>query len=142
MFVQLRDTQLDPQLGILEGSQYIAFDKSKLTDRLVRLAEAIGDWHRVRDVRLFLLPEQFAAAVTPHLQATGFYVQYSLYDRLNNREGPIKTNIVRTAGGLSIVVKGLPTDKLLQVEAGFNGGMWTSAAVDVEVNNIIMTPLV
>lgn len=141
LFVQLRETGLDPQQGILEGAQYIEYDRTNLGECLVKLAEALGQWHSLRNVPLYLLPSDFAAAVTPLLEASGFYCRFRILDQNYDEKLKADARPVPTPGGLLVMLRGIPRGNFIQIEAGHGNKRWKSDVVSIESPTVTMKPL-
>jgi len=140
LWVQVRETQLDRRQGILEGTQYIEYESTNLPECLVKLAEAIGEWHKPRNPLLYLLPAEFATAVTPLLDRRGFLARYRLLDRNHSEIGPFDTRIVNTPGRLCVKLKDISPEHLIQIEVCFGKWCWKSGWVKGDDNNIFMEP--
>jgi hypothetical protein len=139
LFVQLRETELDPREGFLAGAQYIEYDQANLAGCLVKLAEVLGQWHSLADVSLVLLPEAFAKAVAPLLDSDGFYCEFTLYDRLLRKASTGSATIVLVQpGGLRILLRSVPRDHFIQLEAGHGKKKWKSEVVPIDTPMVIM----
>lgn len=139
LFLQLREVGLDSHLGILEGAQYIEFDPSDLKECLVRLTEAIGQWHSMLNVSLHLIPNDFRVAVESVMRLPGFYCNYLLYDAHYEKRNGGTTVIVPKAGGLHVMLRNVPRDYFIQLQAGHGKLRWESELVSVDSPAIHMS---
>jgi hypothetical protein len=141
LFVQLREAGIDPQLGILEGAQYIEYDAVDLAECLVKLAEALGQWNLLRSVSPHLVPWEFATAVAPVINSPEFVCQCAVFDTNFDEKSLLPTRIVRTPGGLRAMLKGIPVGHSFKLSARFRNQQWESEVTCVDSPCITMNPM-
>jgi hypothetical protein len=140
VFVQLREQGLDPRMGILEGTQYIEYDSTNLVECIVKLAEALGEWHRQRNVPVYLVPADFAAAISPWVRNGGAKCQFRILDEKFEETMRGEAFIKRTPGGLiEAVLCGIPPGNYIELEVNCKGRRWTSDVQRIDSLPIIMT---
>ena len=130
-FVEVRETQVDPQGGMVGALASITYDEQHRDRCLVDLAEAIGGWHRrPTGFEIELMPEDFAREIRPlllrdpHLRC-GYHVLASD----GTEEGPeFRTNILRRPGRLAIRTGAVSRDAAIMVKiwSGTNHLLWSS----------------
>lgn len=90
-FLEVRETDVDPQGGMPGGRQHVIFDPERKEKCLVAIALAISKWRPNTPVKLQVLPEQVAAKIRPVMNKKGFRCCYRIlnesvdYDFFGNR---------------------------------------------------------
>ena len=136
-FVEVRETQVDTQGGMLGGRARITYDEQHRDRCLVDLAEAIGGWHRLpRAFEIELMPEDFAKEVRPLLlRDPGLRCRYHVLARDGTEEGPeFPTTILKRPGRLAIRTGAVSRDAAIMVKiwSGTNQLLWSSDWQPVE----------
>ena len=136
-FVEVRETQVDPQDGRLGGRARITYDEQHRDRCLVDLAEAIGGWHRRPTAfEIELMPEDFTKEVRPLLLRDpplrcGYHVLAT--DAIEEGE-EVSTKILKRPGRLAIRTGAVPRDAsiMIKVWSGTNQLLWSSDWQPVE----------
>jgi hypothetical protein len=132
-FVEVRETQVDRQGGILGGRARITFDEQHRDRCLVELAQAIGSWHRLPIAcQIELMPEDFAREVRPLLRRGPGALRCSYHVLAENgtEEGPENpTAILALPGRLAIRTGPVSQDASILIkirDANTNQLLWIS----------------
>src|SRR5262249_20062774 len=135
-YVEVREDGVDPQRGIAEGAQYILYREEARDRCLVRLAEAIGEWHQRREVTLQLLPTKFVRDILPLLGNPALRCTYNWYIDGGEMSVGNRTTILPITGGLFVRVAGVPRQALVQVHVECRGRVWVSSFEKVDAPGI------
>jgi len=144
LWIQLRETKIDPQFGTLTGTRYIDYDIGGLPQCLVDLARVLGEWHLQQDANIHLRPDAFTAAVTPLVFNVGLIVRFTLFDRdYEPREQGI-TSIVPSEGALRVKLRRVPRDNFIQLSVTHGARHWKSDYIRVDspvaIMNLVKSP--
>jgi hypothetical protein len=124
-FVEVRETSVPPQLGVLAEYPRINYEKAKRDRCLIDLATVIGSWSRSVPVVLKLLPEDLVRELRPFVHRHNLRCRYQVRDR--GRDLPeVETPIVPMIGGLFIDVRRGSRDSLIRVIVEANDKIWQS----------------
>jgi hypothetical protein len=125
--IAMRESGVLENFGMLNDKQFIEYDAADLTESLVRLTVALGQWHAPRDIFVYLLPETFAAAIRNSLNQVGFASTYEVlnenYDRI--AQGPVR--LVEINKQMQAKLRGIPTlGRYIQFRASYGADVWES----------------
>jgi hypothetical protein len=142
LIVPLREKGVLQNFGMLEDKQFIEYDLVDLSGALVRLAEALGQWHAPRDVFVYLVPKDFADAIRPNLARPGFQSSYRVFNEWNDviAEGAVK--IVEIDRQLQVKLRAIPPlGRYIQFRAVFGAEVWESDFETVNSRTMTMRKL-
>lgn len=127
-FVEVRETQVDPQFGMLVGRARINYDEKARDHCLIELAQTISRWHHTSaSFQVELMPEDFSTDIRPRLGDRDLRCVYRV---LNNKweEGPeIPKPMYRLQGRLAIRTDPVPRDARIMVAVYYHGELlWSS----------------
>lgn len=134
-FVEVRETEVDPQGGEVGGRQHIVCDPASKEKCLVEIAMALRGWSRSMRVKLQLLPDSVVRGIRPHMSKREFRCSYTVLNGGVESE-PKETRIVPIKGGLFALVPTLDPLALLQLKIEAKGKAWTSEYESVDVVGI------
>jgi hypothetical protein len=135
--VEVRETGVDEQFGIMGDRQRISYDQTRRDECLVALVRTVGNWHSESNVDLRLLPEQCANELFPLHAQTDLVCTYRLrIEGESTSEFPAKIEPV----GPSLIVKAkrVPRHALVQVKIRFREMTWLSSFQSVEEINLTL----
>jgi hypothetical protein len=136
----LRERGAVDNLGMFDEKQYIEYDPNDLTECLVSLTEALGQWHAPRDVFVYLLPDTFAKAIRPYLNGGG--ALNSTYEVLDENHDVISSGparIVEPDGRMQVKLRGIsPQGRYLQFKASFGKESWISDLQSIGMRSMTM----
>jgi hypothetical protein len=95
--------------------QRVTYHESRRDLCLVEIVKTIGLWHRSTDVRIQLLPEEFAQEIFPHHRKPNLKCTYRLMDERNEITPEAQSPIVPIKGGLFINVRNVSRQSLIQL---------------------------
>ncbi len=122
--VEVRESGVDSQSGITDPNQRIDYDEKKRDECLVKVAQAIGTWHKSAPVQIQLYPEGLPTSEYGPLSEDG-YCEYIL--RVGSYSAaPVQTQIVGITGGLFIIVPKPQRGSLVKVKLRHSGRSWSS----------------
>jgi|SRR6185312_108867 len=134
LVVEVRETGVDPQGGLLGARQHLTYDEGQRELFLVDLAKVLGAWPRGR-VRLQLLGDGRESQIVPLLRRPNFHCVYRFHQ--NGEELPeVETRIVPITGGLFVDVENVPPDALIQVELRYDNRIWSSGFESLDSHNV------
>lgn len=146
LFVEVRETQVDDQGGMLGSRARITYDEAQRDRCLVDIATAIGRWHRQatasKGFLLELLPDDFSKEIRPLLQDPDLRCIYRVLEENEMDAGSdITTPIRKLRGGRMAIRTGpVPRDAMIQVEVwqGRSKLLWASEwqAVESRIINL------
>lgn len=125
LVAEVRETDIDPQVGVDGDRQRITYEEANRDRCLVEIMKTIARWHENVFVDLQLLPQGFVDAVRPLLGNQRLKCQYKLREK-NRETGPFNATIDRIKGGLFITASNVPREALIQVLVEFDDKSWTS----------------
>src|SRR5271157_9461 len=121
--VEVRETGVDDQGGIVFDCQRIPYDETQRDACLVNIAKVIGGWHRElaqqRPIRLKLLPDSCYADIAPIYGQPGFSSGYRLMMVDGSETDLIKAEVRPIRGGLFMEVKNVRRDSLIRVQLDY-----------------------
>jgi hypothetical protein len=124
-FVEVRESGLEDQPGMIGGRQHINLDPSKRDVCLVEIAKVLGFWRQQLPVKLQLLPEPITEIIRKSRGKPGFRCSYKVF--INGAESESKeTSVIPLQGGLFVHVAGLDPLALVQISVEAEGKIWTS----------------
>lgn len=127
LMVILREKGVFDNLGMLDDKQFIEYDPLDLTECLVRLAVALGQWHAPRSVWVYLLPQGFADAIRQNLNRTGFSSSYSVLNENHEEISQSPVRIVEIDHQMQVKLRGIPPlGRYIQFRAVFGNDVWES----------------
>lgn len=144
-FVEVRETQVDGQGGMLANRARITYDEAQRDRCLVDIATVIGRWHRQAAASgsflLELLPDDFSKEIRPLLQDPDLRCLYRVLEEDEMDAGSdVVTPIRRLRGRMAIRTGPVPRDALIQVEVwqGRSKLLWASEwqKVDSRIINL------
>jgi hypothetical protein len=144
-FVEVRETQVEVQGGMLANQARITYDEAQRDRCLVEIAAAIGRWHRQAAASssflLELLPDDFSKEIHPLLQDPDLRCVYRvLKEREVDAEPDVVTPLRKLRGRMAIRTSPVPRDAMIQVEVwqGKSKLLWVSEwqAVESRIINL------
>ena len=124
--VEVRETGVDPQSGMLAGIQRIQYCEEQRDRCLVQIAQAISLIKEKVECRVFRLePTEFVSLFRALLKKPGLRCSYRIMRR--NTEYDFQAAAISpVAGGLQLSVEGLRATDLIQVCVAYGDESWTS----------------
>jgi hypothetical protein len=125
--VEVRELGVDPQRGIVGGTQFIAYNEDERDKCMVEIVKAMGEFHRAGLMKLQLLPEEFTQEIAPLLGNPRFRSVYRVYldgDDEPSEERQLK--ILELKGGLFATVRNFPPGAFVQVRVECEAKLWAS----------------
>jgi hypothetical protein len=124
--VEVRETGVDPQSGMLAGLQRISYCEEQRDRCLVDIAQAVGRMKNKIEQRVFRLePTEFVSLFRSLLKKPGLRCSYRVMRR-NTESDFCDAGISPVAGGLQLSVGGLGASDLIQVCVSYGDHSWTS----------------
>jgi hypothetical protein len=136
--LEVRETGVDAQRGIMQDRQYIEYDGADRDRLLVQLVTTLGRWSQDSDMKLQLIPETVAEQIRPLLSRPGFSCEYTVMDQ-GRRQLPQRTEIVELTGGLFAYLR-LPRGSMVSVRVMATGYSWTSPFVALDAIQVPLRP--
>lgn len=125
LIVEVRETGVTDQGGLVGDRQRIAYDERARDRCLVEVAQAVGRWCRGMAFDFQLLPQAFIEQVKPVLSRPGFRCTYRLM--VNGRESPEQeAKLLPIQGGLVMKATDLPRQAFIQIRVQAIGYSWVS----------------
>jgi hypothetical protein len=134
-FVEVRETDVDPQGGSVGGRQHIVCDSDKKEKCVVEIATALSKWRLTSRVKLQLLPDKVVRCIRPYLGKKGLRCTYRVL-KGNVESSPKKGSLVPMKGGLFALVPPLDRLALIQIKIEANAKGWTSGYESADVVGI------
>ncbi len=135
--LEVRETGIDAQGGMLADRQYVTYDESRRDRFLVRLVEVISSWSRGVNVNLRVLPDDVAMELAPHVRRT-YKCWYTVLE--DGRESaPRPAHVYQGPGGLTIAATGIPPRALISVRVEAAGAVWLSPYFNVDARDVTLT---
>jgi hypothetical protein len=123
--VEVRESDVSDQGGILGDRQRIRYDEATRDECLVDIARAMGRLNRGLRLQLQLLPVAIVESLRTLIDRPGFRCSYRLM--VDGFEEPEReASIVPIQGGLFLRAEPLPQDALIRVRVQANGHAWSS----------------
>jgi hypothetical protein len=144
-FVEVRETQVALDEGMLANRARITYDEAHRDRCLVEIATVIGRWYQQAAASagflLEFLPEDFSREILPLLRDPDLRCLYRILREQDIDAGPdIVTPILKLRGRMAIRTRPVPRDAMIQVEVwkGKSALLWTSdwQLVDSRVINL------
>jgi hypothetical protein len=142
-FMEVRESKVDPQAGMLGGRARINYGEESRDRCLVELAQAINRWHHLAAAfELELMPEDFSKQIRPLLRDPSLRCLYRVLERNKAMEGPEAcTPILPFPGRLAIRTGAVPRDAMIRVEVWCqNRLIWRSDLQWLETHVIHLAP--
>jgi hypothetical protein len=115
-FVEVRETQVDPQFGMLIGRARINYEEKARDRCLVELAQTISRWHHsAASFQVDLMPEDFSNEIRPKLGDSGLRCVYQVLNKKWEEGQEIDTPIRPFPGRLAIRTGAVPRDAMIRV---------------------------
>lgn len=125
LVVEVREKDVDPQVGVDGDRQRINYEEAKRDECLVEIVKTIGRWHENLFVDLQLMPKEFIDDVKPLLKHPHLKCRYKLMVR--NRESDFfNASIKPIKGGLFMAASDVPRDALIQIFVECDEKSWNS----------------
>jgi hypothetical protein len=128
--IEIRESNVDPQGGMLGSQQRIDFDETRRDACLVHIAQAISvlrsDFLKRKSVKNARLgPQQFINDIKRLIIKPGFICQYRV--RRDSFESPYQpADIRRVAGGLYVWLPGVADTDLVEISVTYGAQAWRS----------------
>jgi hypothetical protein len=142
--VEIRETNVDPQDGMLGDQQRINYDEAHRDLCLVQIAQVISvlrsDFQKHKSFKYVRLggPEQFVTEARKLAAKSGLKCQYRV--RRNTVEIPYQpVDILRVSGGLYIYLQGVTDSDLVQINVSYGAQTWNSDFEPVDAITIQLT---
>lgn len=123
--LEVREEGVDDQGGIAGDRQRIRYAENSRDRCIVALVETLGNWHRVHDVRLQLLPQESVREIYRLLKNPNLRCTYQWMEGFTESE-KFPTRILRIDQGLFIVARNIPSSSLVAIQVECDGQSWTS----------------
>jgi len=124
--VEVRESGVDPQSGMLAGIQRIQYCEEERDRCLIQIAQAISRMRDKIDHRAFRLePTEFTSLFRALLKKPGLRCLYRVMRR-NFESDFHEAAISPVAGGLQLSIRGLRATDLIQVCVAYGDESWTS----------------
>lgn len=134
LMIEVRETAVDPQGGILNDLQHIVYDERQRESCLVELVKAVGGWPRGR-VRLQLFGDGIDQQIVPFLRRADFRC-VCRFNQDGEETAQVETKVQPIKGGLFIDVPNVPPEALIQVEMSCGNNTWLSQFESLESHNV------
>jgi hypothetical protein len=128
-YVEIREVDVDPQLGMDLARAYILYEESRRDRCLLALAQTISRWHSELQACVFQLsPDQFIKAVIPRLGDRNLECTYRLMNPNTGKESEeFPMNIIQQREGLFVYASNVPSDRFIRVRVSYGANfLWVS----------------
>ena len=138
LLVEVREKGVDDQGGIAGDRQRIVYDEQERDKCLVELVTTIGKWHRLKKMKLKLLPQEYYGELFPLHRDPDLRCSYKIMSESGVDQGEEWTKLVPVKGGLFIFTKDIPRQALIQVHIEHHGKHWLSNFESMDSLNVLL----
>ncbi|RJQ46103.1 MAG: hypothetical protein C4538_07360 [Nitrospiraceae bacterium] len=119
--VEVRETGVDEQGGIVGDRQHIIYDESARDKCIVEIIKTIGKWHSIERIKLKLLPEDCIQEIFPLLRNADLRCTYKIMTEDGEERAESVTKVVSINPGGLFLQKMCPASHLYKCTLNIRG---------------------